>query len=1115
MSWCDCWRVSAINHRHSSSTMNEPLLSVNPNGGDANNMQVEPTSNEPLKHEVSGTWRKLKISMVFIFGITVLAVGLLIYGSVLLARASNNYIQLVSSLQQNIPGFQESGYLRLIATNFSVNVGGTIYPLASTEDPFQNIVEANSEDTPYNSTIFQADGIAFADIVANETSINANEGNATYTLTLVINYCLVDNNEQVCDPRVATNTPAQGSFAVVVPALRYTVTSGSMREGPTQCTAAGGYFDKVKSQCIQLSVLTQVCVKLMNDSNGWHLDSENGGIGCNYPFSDSGTFETHSYTSNITQLLSGTFQLVIRSSADPYIFLEELSSGQLNLIDVLKSQRDVGSHFIMLALIVIVGSLLFFVALFFIKRRVKREYKAASRIPFHYSRLPLFRYLIISVISFGVCIGIGFPLLSHWNEILYWTWTPVIGLLLIIYAGPIGLISLLIFWQLLQKMPNCPANLRGSLGGLVGSVLVVLSAIATAALVKPWTFPASVPLDSFFGVVTVLAFMPFAVLLLVLAAIVFFSGKPKADKDAKKLIQRDLKTGRARRGITMALVGIAVLVITCLASAFLPPLWYTQIVGVYNIFNSPFSVIPGNNSSILVVKLYLDVVVFYGFIGALIVVAVGASVSRPLRRFVGYWIRVRFGKLIVSTSIGEIGFILMVAGLAGWWFWWWFWGYSRIAQIATFTERLARAFGHMANLFAALLLLPVTRNSMWVEIIGIPFERAVKYHRWAGVVVFFSVTAHMLVWWVNWSNSGTLLHNIFSSQNIPHTDNWSIPMVELSWLGAAVMVLLSQNYFRRHRFELFYYTHHFFIVFFITGLIHAWSMWYFTGGGMILWFIDRLIRYYKSFKTYPTTDIQVYNRDTTQISLQPNNFSFRAGQYAFINIPSISPLEWHPFTISSSPDETAITFHIKNMGKNTWTSRLARIYGIDSESFSSIPTLPIVNIDGPYGNPPDFTEHRNIILVAGGIGITPIISIFKDLYRLHRQNHVKTRQIKNVYLLWVVRDVQSLDMFRDFFDEVMDTASTDTIVASMFHIMLRVTQRSFSAPKVVDGADPAAINPTPVMGRPNMQREFSDIARVSGSDAIAMVCGPAPMVAEVENASYQCKFELHMETFEL
>jgi hypothetical protein len=46
--------------------------------------------------------------------------------------------------------------------------------------------------------------------------------------------------------------------------------------------------------------------------------------------------------------------------------------------------------------------------------------------------------------------------------------------------------------------------------------------------------------------------------------------------------------------------------------------------------------------------------------------------------------------------------------------------------------------------------------------------------------------------------------DIFSVQNSEHPDNWSIPMVELTWLGAAAMVLLSQNWFRRRRYFTFY-----------------------------------------------------------------------------------------------------------------------------------------------------------------------------------------------------------------------------------------------------------------------------------------------------------------------
>jgi len=40
----------------------------------------------------------------------------------------------------------------------------------------------------------------------------------------------------------------------------------------------------------------------------------------------------------------------------------------------------------------------------------------------------------------------------------------------------------------------------------------------------------------------------------------------------------------------------------------------------------------------------------------------------------------------------------------------------------------------------------------------------------------------------------------------------------------------------------------------------------------------------------------------------------------FVNFPSIDPLQWHPFSISSSPEEDEVEFHIRGLGN--WTKKL-------------------------------------------------------------------------------------------------------------------------------------------------------------------------------------------------
>ena len=48
----------------------------------------------------------------------------------------------------------------------------------------------------------------------------------------------------------------------------------------------------------------------------------------------------------------------------------------------------------------------------------------------------------------------------------------------------------------------------------------------------------------------------------------------------------------------------------------------------------------------------------------------------------------------------------------------------------------ARVTGHLATLLLSFTLFPTTRNSLWESVFGIPFERAIKYHRIVGVLAY-------------------------------------------------------------------------------------------------------------------------------------------------------------------------------------------------------------------------------------------------------------------------------------------------------------------------------------------------------------------------------------------
>ena len=57
------------------------------------------------------------------------------------------------------------------------------------------------------------------------------------------------------------------------------------------------------------------------------------------------------------------------------------------------------------------------------------------------------------------------------------------------------------------------------------------------------------------------------------------------------------------------------------------------------------------------------------------------------------------------------------------------------------------------------------------------------------------------------------------------------------------------------------------------------------------------------------------------------SFKYSCGQYIYLNVPSISRIEWHPFTISSAPSDGKVTCHIKKApgGNDTFTAKLNAI----------------------------------------------------------------------------------------------------------------------------------------------------------------------------------------------
>lgn len=70
----------------------------------------------------------------------------------------------------------------------------------------------------------------------------------------------------------------------------------------------------------------------------------------------------------------------------------------------------------------------------------------------------------------------------------------------------------------------------------------------------------------------------------------------------------------------------------------------------------------------------------------------------------------------------------------------------------------------------------------------------------------------------------------------------------------------------------------------------------------------------------PALQVVMHPARVLELQMQKKGFRMEVGQYVFVNCPAISLLEWHPFTLTSAPEEDFFSIHIRAAGD--WTERL-------------------------------------------------------------------------------------------------------------------------------------------------------------------------------------------------
>ncbi|XP_032676109.1 NADPH oxidase 5 [Odontomachus brunneus] len=162
-----------------------------------------------------------------------------------------------------------------------------------------------------------------------------------------------------------------------------------------------------------------------------------------------------------------------------------------------------------------------------------------------------------------------------------------------------------------------------------------------------------------------------------------------------------------------------------------------------------------------------------------------------------------------------------------------------------------------------------------------------------------------------------------------------------------IMTLCSMSFVRRGGcFEVFYWSHLLYIPFWILMIFHGPNFWKWFIGPGIIYSVERIRRLIwlrsQRGKTYISSGLLLPSKVTHLVIKRPPHFHFHPGDYVFVNIPVIARYEWHPFTISSAPEqEDYMWLHIRAVGE--WTNSLYSYFEKEQIKLHHGDILPIEN----------------------------------------------------------------------------------------------------------------------------------------------------------------------------
>jgi predicted ferric reductase len=250
-----------------------------------------------------------------------------------------------------------------------------------------------------------------------------------------------------------------------------------------------------------------------------------------------------------------------------------------------------------------------------------------------------------------------------------------------------------------------------------------------------------------------------------------------------------------------------------------------------------------------------------------------------------------------------------------------------------------------------------------------------------------------------------LIHSSFSLETlkvylVPGFE-WSVSLGTISF--AVACLLISITLLIRLPYHIWHITHRFMVLVLILAFVHTvlagsdvkahptmmGVLSLFFAAGVISNIYTAFLYRPLNARTLPVRSARTFSDILELVIERPEGFHFEPGQFVFVQFSGVNRSEYFPFSISSDRYEDHIRLSIRASGDTT-----RKLSG-------NIQRGDKVRIIGPYGKfGKRYMSHdRDMVWVAGGIGITPFLSM-----AMNESVHPTGRNIDLFYVMRTHKD---------------------------------------------------------------------------------------------------------------